>query len=819
MNKVKAVRICFTLLVAMLLTANVFPITAIAATNVSTGKIINVVYDDSGSMVTEGGKNIPRWSQAKYALEVFSAMMRETDVMNIYPMSLSGKLGLTLYGNDQNRVAAIHEMNGQYRNTPFSTVTSAAQDLLGNDDSMEKWLIVITDGQFDDGATPAATVQQKLDEYNDAGIKTAFLAIGDNAPVMQSNISKGAYAEKAADGTEVLTKVTSIANQIFEHLVLSEEYMHLDGNNTALSVDIPINQIIVFAQGDNVSVGQMSKDGEVIKPSYIQNVKYSDVVPTNYPNAQVDTSLSGMVVAFDSGDKPFESGIFEVSVQNADTVEYYYSPGVTVDCELTYNGQVIKSDDELYAGDYEVAMSFKDPLTGDTVQSQLLRDVEFSLIVTNDGEDQILADKNGSVTLVEGDVEISARAHLPGHVELISQKQYTVLPEPIMLDLVFDPSDPTYSAAALGENTTPIILKVSNADEGSALSEEEWRQTEIDVQSSDGLAWDISLGEVCGTWELRPIAEDGTIDGVSVGEHAIDVSATYQIGNQYAYGVGSTALLIEEYISTPLKIEFSDTPDTYDLNSLESGSEILVTVYFEDPQTGEYKLLDEAAWNQMNLKASSSERVSWNLNRNSEMVSTWVLKPEFYGGDPLLTSSGDVQVVVSGEGVVDELVCRGEGTKKISFLGLSSENLIKLLAPRILIALIVLLMIIGYIKKKRLRIRGLNPRCSFKGTVSPKQKISKDFLTVILPYVSERATVKCHKSAFQCNFPDLRIQATGRRSFKILNKSFDLKKSKICGEHFSDMETLHRRNFSFGNFDITSVNPKTGKDLGTFSFN
>ena len=69
-----------------------------------TGKVINVVYDDSGSMVVTGGQIIPRWSQAKYAMEVFCAMMGESDVMHIYPMSMEGGLGLTLYGNDGGRV-------------------------------------------------------------------------------------------------------------------------------------------------------------------------------------------------------------------------------------------------------------------------------------------------------------------------------------------------------------------------------------------------------------------------------------------------------------------------------------------------------------------------------------------------------------------------------------------------------------------------------------------------------------------------------------------------------------------------------------------
>ena len=46
-------------------------------------RVIHVVYDDSGSMVDSNAS----WSQAKYALEVFTAMMNENDRLVIYPMS------------------------------------------------------------------------------------------------------------------------------------------------------------------------------------------------------------------------------------------------------------------------------------------------------------------------------------------------------------------------------------------------------------------------------------------------------------------------------------------------------------------------------------------------------------------------------------------------------------------------------------------------------------------------------------------------------------------------------------------------------------
>ena len=50
-------------------------------------RTINLVYDDSGSMIKTGGQYVDTWCQAKYAMEVFAAMLGERDTLNIYYMS------------------------------------------------------------------------------------------------------------------------------------------------------------------------------------------------------------------------------------------------------------------------------------------------------------------------------------------------------------------------------------------------------------------------------------------------------------------------------------------------------------------------------------------------------------------------------------------------------------------------------------------------------------------------------------------------------------------------------------------------------------
>ena len=670
------------------------PTTAFDAKQSSKGKIINVVYDDSRSMYLN---NETRWCQAKYAMEVFCAMMGKDDTMNIFAMNRSEVL--TIKGNDPNRVEKVHAMTSMYSGTPFSTVTKAGNALRNEDPSFERWLVILTDGSFDN--TTQSTVQATLDGYNGSGIKTVYLAIGNDAVELNGDPSAGAYAEKASSTSEILSKVTSIANQIFEHQVLSHSFVANSGGETLLNIDIPTDQIVVFAQGEGATVGSLSLNGRTITPTSLHSVKHSgDVMPLNNEDIKVDTSLHGIVVTYDAGDTPFESGQFSISVSNATTVEYYYRPGVTVNCELRLNGKEVQASDKLYAGDYEVALNFINPFTGKVIESELLSAVKFTLTVTNNDNTQVVSDKTGSITLVEGNVDINAIAELPGNVFLESDRSYVVLPK--------------------------------------------------------------------------------------------------SIGNR-------------------LDVSVSQPARPYDLNDMSHPEPMIVEVKYEDPQTGRLLPLTEEMWNDFSLRASSESHVSWQVEKG-DAVGTWKLTPGFYMGDPLLTDSGRVSVKVDVEGKSDIFSFSGSGSQQADFEKLSRMNLIKMLAPRILAAIFIIWLLIGYIKKKRLHTRGLDPRCRFKGTTSPKQKISKDFFSVVMPYVPEKATVRCHKSAFQCNFPDLRIQATGRRSFKVINKSIPLKTTKICGEFYSDMDTLKKRNFPLGGFDITSVDPKTKKSLGTFSF-
>lgn len=77
---------CFCGLIACLLLCSLFLPINVANASSEPSRMINVVYDDSGSMY-RSDHLVDTWCQAKYSMEVFAAMLGENDILNVYYMS------------------------------------------------------------------------------------------------------------------------------------------------------------------------------------------------------------------------------------------------------------------------------------------------------------------------------------------------------------------------------------------------------------------------------------------------------------------------------------------------------------------------------------------------------------------------------------------------------------------------------------------------------------------------------------------------------------------------------------------------------------
>lgn len=803
------------------------------------GRDIYLVYDDSGSMVSG---TVVRWSQAKYAMEVFAALMGAGDTMSIFPMSQNengANFSFPVNGSDSNRVRTVHEMNYGYGNTPSLAVANAMNAALEASSAKERWVVVLTDGAFDDanndgGVQGLALVQGYLDQCNAAGIKTAYLAIGDAALLANANPAAGAYAEKAEDNSvSILQKITSIANQIFQHQIVPGSRIQESGGTTKLSIDIPTDQLIVFAQGDNVNLGKVTLNGKRIDGSF-QQVKYADD-PSLYPksNASVDTSLKGVVFTCDAGKEPYEDGTFEVEISGASTVEYYITAGVDVVCELSRDGQPVESGETVGAGKYEYKTKFKSRKTGQEITSDLLPtdDSRFYVRVENNGN--VLVNQTGSegsFEVEEGSCVIDTAAYLPGDVVKTSHLEMTVEPPSSVLEMTYELPDGGYSLISLAGNPQPVKIHVKDQKKG-ALTAQQWEALQVQTEGSGGLSWKAEKSPEIGTLLLTPVPKDPDVTKIKVKKGVVELSLKAEVDDPTlrASGEASMQIPIDENRQISLAVTLSEPSAPYDLNEFYEGKPwngFAAKVEKIDPVTGAAIPLTQEEWDALNLKADCNKRLSLEITKGKEIGQIQILPQPILGGrlsGLLWTSHGNMTVTLAAKEEIRGLLYEGSGQTPVQVIGLTWLNLLKLLWPFLLRLAIFLFILIGEIRKPRIPRHGMNPTCYYiseegQKLANQKRRIDKNFFTVICPYIAETAVVRCSDGRFQCNFPNLEIRAATNRSFQITNKSLPLGRMKINKKFFKSVEDVQAQKFAYSGFVIASYDDSDDMEKGKFTF-
>ena len=384
-------------------------------------KAIHIVYDDSGSMIRSNNVYLDRWGQAKYAMEVFAAMLEERDTMRVYYMSdFDTSVGGNINANPRivingstpatERVSRIHNTVTLSANTPFDPVVKAYNDLTA-DNADDKWLVVLTDGMFNrlNGEwNYNIDVNGRLFQYashND--INLILLAIGDDVDLIRlvdsltPNAGIGYFVDHARNTAEILGKITSICNRIFNRNSLRF------GNEARreFNFDLPMIELLVFAQGEEVRINGI-RGGGSFNPSGTVNVRYSDVAATNYVNDRnviISRDLTGVIASFQNIPK----GSYSLDVSGAQTVEIYYKPDVNLRIKLFKGNREVRRQD-IEEGDYQIRFGIINE-KGEFFESELLGNVTYTATVRNDGREFRIT--NGEiVSLSPGDFIVEVKA-------------------------------------------------------------------------------------------------------------------------------------------------------------------------------------------------------------------------------------------------------------------------------------------------------------------------------------------------------------------------------------------------------------------------
>lgn len=473
-------------------------------------RMINVVYDDSGSMYT----GVDTWCQAKYSMEVFAAMLSSTDKMNVYYMSdftngTSAKPKITLDGRDGAavNVSKVHKQTTVANNTPFNSVKKAYSDL-SKVKADEKWLIILTDGEFEDGKMSKGKVDAFLAKKN-KNIKVMFLGMGPKATGITEKTEKNIYYVEAKTNNQILNRITEICTRVF-----NSNKLEVNVNSKTFSFDVPMSELIVFAQGANVNInGIKNENGSVIKNSQKPvEVKYSKCDAKNYSNPPT-TDLLGKIATYTDD---FKEGSYIADVSGAETIEIYYKPNVEVAAYLSdKNGENVEDLSNLAAGDYTITFGFVKAGTSEKVtESKLLGEISYSATVTNNGVRHKKKYDNGDkITLEEGDLTIDITANYLDYNSVSTNLSYNIFKDKkITFSFENNPNYTVISEGLIGDD----VIKIRAQIDGGNFTEKQWEKMDIPqvVLVDEDREFDIELSQLekdeePGIFNLKPALPGG----------------------------------------------------------------------------------------------------------------------------------------------------------------------------------------------------------------------------------------------------------------------------------------------------------------------
>lgn len=588
---------------------------------------INIVYDDSGSMY---GEDITYWSEAKYAVEIFAAMMGSGDVMKIFPMS-DYRSPIVLKGSkDPNQnVRAVDNMNGS-SGTPFGSVLTAADDLMDSD-ADDKWLVIFTDGGFNPDEDAENWEEKLLGYVGQNAVKVVYVTIGFDNPLINEK-REGFFPYQAGydpvkNRSTILERMTEIAARVFNYQSIS---LNGAGSGTvSFDADVPLSKIIVFAQGGGSDIGEITVDGSPIQDYTEHTVKakvdQNTKVPSGYQNGELAFApdLNGIVssAAAKNDDRPFAGGKYSF-LCNSDNVQVFVEPGVQVEATLrNADGERINlerdSSGTISEGEWTVEVQVIDPLTGkivDTSQSQILNGAYLDVVVkTDDGTTREYSDGD-EITVSGKELELYGRTQYQGISGLIEKtsKIHKFKIEKSPLRISFKSPGGFDLDAVMLETAQDRTFTVTA---GSVpLTPEQVKKLKLKVNNTQGIEWQIEKVDDAGTFRLVPgYAGRKGLAAVTPGTVEVEISGSLKTKGEKREGTGKVKVNIrtnsEAGLILDLKMpeeQFFDSKDTakYMFDSMKRGVPkaneenpyILVTVQVKDIR-GTAAPMSEEEWN------------------------------------------------------------------------------------------------------------------------------------------------------------------------------------------------------------------------------
>lgn len=382
-----------------------------------TKKAIYIVYDDtSGIYYDEAGEFTDKWGVLKNSVKTLAALGNEGDKIVIYPISGGGKgIEFENKNNPSELISKIDKsLTGYSVSRSFKSVFAAYEDLKKESNAYEKWLLVISNGKFEEYKyeTSDTSVQEELVSYTKDGIKVISHAISNDGAIYNLKNAENFYCYNAGDLKEIFPKTVEVSNLIYGRKTLTPDYYEYDEKNQRLTIkdiSLPMKEVI-FITGGTVSgsVGKVGAGGVI-------SVKAPEAVPDvfsdNKDKLKYATGAEKNIYKY-KGSSSVQPGEYSLLVSNGMDVIIVFKADVDLQLRLFKNKSRVDEDESISVGQYDYKIVAVNPLTGAEISSPLFDGAVYSVKVNNQGNETSFDQKEGSVSFLKGSTRLEAKLDL-----------------------------------------------------------------------------------------------------------------------------------------------------------------------------------------------------------------------------------------------------------------------------------------------------------------------------------------------------------------------------------------------------------------------
>lgn len=414
-------------------------------------RVVSIVFDDSGSMY----RGTDRWAYTSYAMQAFSAMMSEEDVLYVtYLNAPAGTVKIDLSkANKQKTIDGFAStvFGGGTPNKLQQGANCLTKEYAIHGANARYYLVAMADGELDLGQGDFATdlphvASQTKAKITGADFETIYFSMKDaQAPAME-----GVTSYAATTGDAIVSKLRDISAEIMGRTDITKD-CSISNGKISFTLPYPALNITLFAQKENQTFSNVkipvTKDGkaasyaintyyvkcptEIIKNT--QTTQYTEVKPANPP--------AGFVSLIGNGNDSLPKGTYTIDLSaygfNKEDLVVLVEPAVRIGCEYSLGDSEEKMTfDELkanlredesfnvYYGLYEMNA---DGSLGDAIPNDVLSP-EYKFYIGDSPAGEKLPNKENAYRITAtkeiAEKELKVEAVLEGYQPFVVREQF-----------------------------------------------------------------------------------------------------------------------------------------------------------------------------------------------------------------------------------------------------------------------------------------------------------------------------------------------------------------------------------------------------------